>query len=100
MPDTLEALLVVTIAILPGALHAWASEREAGRWGVGLSDRFLRFTGTTSIYAVAFSYPAYLVWVQQLHRRTALPDGQVSFVNVVAQGSAPWWFWLLPLAYV
>lgn len=100
MPDTLEAVLVVTIAVLPGALHTWASEREAGRWGVGLSDRLLRFIGTSSVYAVALSYPAYLLWVHQFHRRVALPDGNESFVNVITQGTAPWWFWLLPLAYV
>jgi hypothetical protein len=99
MPDTIEALLVVMIAVLPGALHTWASEREAGRWGVGLSDRLLRFIGTTSIYAMVFAYPAHLVWVHQLHRRIMSPDGKVTFANAVARGAAPWWFWLLPLAY-
>ena len=49
MPDTFQALAVITIALLPGALYVWAFERQAGRWGIGFSDRALRFVGGSAL---------------------------------------------------
>lgn len=100
MPDTFEALLVVFLAVLPGAMHTWAAEREGGRWGIGLADRALRFVGTTAIYQVAFAYPSYLIWTHHLHRGEVLPGGGVKFVNSLSEGTAPGWLWVLPLVYV
>ena len=100
MPETLEAALVLVAAVLPGALHVWAVEREAGRWGIGLSDRLLRFVGTTAVYQAAFAYPLYLVWIEIVHSQTILPSGEVRSVNRLGQGTAPAWFWLLPILYV
>ena len=45
MPNTFQALAVLLVALLPGALYVWSFERQAGRWGIGLSDRVLRFVG-------------------------------------------------------
>jgi len=100
VPDTLEALLVLIIGILPGALHVWASERESGRWGIGLSDRVLRFVGATAIYQAIFGYPVYLAWQHFIHHRVLDASGRVVFVNRITQGGAPGWAWILPALYV
>lgn len=47
MPNSFEAIAVVFIAILPGALYVWGFERIVGNWGIGLSDRLLRFLGAS-----------------------------------------------------
>jgi hypothetical protein len=99
MPDTFEALLVLFVAVLPGALHIWAAEREAGRWGIGLSDRFLRFIGTTVVYQLLLAYPSYMAWSRYIHRRVER-DGRIDYINSLAEGSTPLWVWLLVFAYV
>ena len=53
MPDTFQAIAVLAVALLPGALHVWAFERQAGRWGIGLSDRLLRFVGGSVLFHAA-----------------------------------------------
>lgn len=54
VPDTAQALVVLVLALLPGALYVWSFERLVGSWGVGLSDRLLRFVGASAIlHAVA-----------------------------------------------
>ena len=99
MPETIETLAALVIAVLPGALHVWAVEREVGRWGVGLSDRLLRFIGTTALYQAVFAFPVYLVWTRVLHDQVST-DGDGAFVNHLASGTAPGWFWLVPVGYV
>lgn len=55
MPTTLEALVVLAIALLPGATFVWALERVIGKWEFGLSDRLLRFVVFSAmIHAPAF----------------------------------------------
>ena len=100
MPDTLQALAVLLVGVLPGALHVWASERESGRWGISLSDRVLRFVGTTALYQVVFGYPVYLLWTHFLHHRVLDTHGRAHFENRLANGTIPGWLWLIPLLYV
>lgn len=53
--DTLQALVVITLGVLPGALYMWAFEREVGAWGVSLADRIVRFFGASALFqAVLF----------------------------------------------
>lgn len=89
MPDTFEAAGVLILALLPGALYTWAFERLVGRWGVGLSDRLLRFAGGSAIFhalAAPFTY-----WIWATYARTGR----------VARGeSLPLSLWLVPLLYV
>lgn len=87
MPNTVQALSVVVVALLPGALHIWAFERLAGRWGVGLSDRLLRFVGVSALVHALFAPATYLLW---------------RFYWPLSQSGHPlsWWMWLVPLAYV
>jgi hypothetical protein len=87
VPDTFQAVAVAAIALLPGALYVWAFERQAGRWGIGLSDRLLRFVGGSALFHAAAAPLTYWVWTDQA------PS---------ARASEPltWWLWLLVLAYV
>ena len=100
MPDTFQALLVTFLAVLPGALYTWAFEREVGRWGIGLSDRVLRFVGTSGLFLSVYAYPLYLLWTFYLHARVETNEGVV-FRNLVLEGEAvPWWLFLVPVAYI
>src|SRR4029079_5530354 len=70
MPDTLEAVAALVLALLPGALYVWAYERPVGAWGIGLSDRVLRFVGVSAILhalLAPLTYPP--LWAEGLRRR-------------------------------
>ncbi len=85
MLSTFQALLVAALAILPGALYTWAFEREAGAWGVGLSDRLLRFFGASAIFSVLtlpLIYQGYRSYIVSGDLRRGVP--------------LPWWIWALP----
>lgn len=87
MPSTFQAVVVIVIALLPGALYVWAFERQAGRYGIGLSDRILRFVGGSAVLLAVFASPLYA-----LH---------ANFTgDVMAGRPLPWWLAAVPLAYV
>jgi uncharacterized protein DUF6338 len=89
MPDTFEALAVVVLALLPGALYTWGYERQVGSWGITRSDRLLRFIGGSIAFHVIaapltyFLYSKY--WVSSVIRRG---------------DPLPWWLWGLIVCYV
>lgn len=87
MPDTFQAVAVVAVALLPGALYVWAFERQAGRWGIGLSDRLLRFVGGSALFQATAAPLMYWMWTDQV------PNAQ-------ARTPLSWWVWLLVVAYV
>ena len=87
MPDTFQALAVITIALLPGALYIWAFERQAGRWGVGLSDRALRFVGGSALFHAVLAPLTYWLWADQLPK-------------VQQAETLSWWLWLGVVTYV
>lgn len=86
MPDTFQAVAVLVVALLPGALYAWAFERQAGRWGVGLSDRLLRFVGSSALFHAAAAPLTYWLWAAQ-------------WQEVRSGEAVSWWLWPLVLAY-
>jgi hypothetical protein len=101
VPDTFEALAVTLLAILPGALYTWASERETGAWGIKLSDRVLRFVGVSAIFLAFYAVPLRWIWNHYLHIATATSNGKTVFVNQVANGGdLPRGWWLIPILYV
>lgn len=87
MPSTFQAVAVLTVALLPGALYLWAFERLAGRWGIGLSDRVLRFVGGSAIFHAALAPGSYWFWSDQ---SPLLRAGE----------PVSWWLWPLVIAYV
>ena len=88
MPETLEALAVLVLALLPGALYVWSFERMLGAWGVRFSDRVLRFIGVSALMHALAAPVTYWVW-KDLIRSGTLAAGEVSLV-----------LWVVPLAYV
>ena len=75
MLETFEALAVVAVALLPGALYTWAFERLVGAWGVGFSDRLLRFVGVSAIFHALVLPGTYFVWTNFLRGELgAVPD--------------------------
>jgi hypothetical protein len=87
--ETFQALGVLLLAFLPGGLYVWAFEREAGGWGLGFTDRLLRFVGFSAIFhalAAPLTYIAY---------RDFIVTGRLAHGKVV-----PLWLWVVPILYV
>lgn len=89
MVDTFQAVAVVVIAVLPGALYTWAYEREDGAWEVALSDRLARFTGVSAVFSVFTAPLIYALYVQYRDHWTAGDDVRV-----------PVWTWFVYGSYV
>lgn len=89
MPTTVEGIALLAIAVLPGALLVWSFERLAGRWGIGLGDRVLRFVGISVVFQVAVAPGTYLIWHEFL-RSGAPGDGE----------KLPEWLWGVAWGYV
>jgi len=87
MPDTFQAAIAIAIAVGPGALYFWAFERQAGRWGVGLSDRILRFVGLSALFHAAVAPVSYWFWA---HQWPEIREGEPVSL----------WLWGLAVAYV
>lgn len=66
MFNTLQALGVALLALLPGAAYTYAFEREAGSFGAGASDRLIRFLSASAIFQAAFSGLTYFVYVHSI----------------------------------
>jgi hypothetical protein len=89
MPDSLQALVVVAVAVLPGALFMWAFERVVGPWGAGLADRVLRFIGLSAILHALLAPVTYAFYRDYIHS------------GVLARAEPlPWWMWFVPIAFV
>ena len=89
MPDSFEAAAVLVLALLPGALYIWAFERLVGRWGIGLSDRVLRFVGVSAILHALVAPLTYWLWA------TYWDSGRIGRGDTL-----PLALWLAPLLYV
>jgi len=88
MPDTLEAVAAIVLALLPGALYVWAYERPVGAWGIGLSDRVLRFVGVSAILHALLAPLTYRLW------STYVRSGRAG------AGTLPLGLWIVPIVYV
>lgn len=89
MPETFEALAVVVLALLPGALYTWAFEGMVGRWGAAFSDRVLRFVGTSAGLHVLIAPLTYWLWARYVEPGT------------IASGDPlPWGLWAVVAGYV
>lgn len=89
MPDSFEALAIIVLALLPGALYVWSVERFVGRWGISLADRFLRFIGVSAVLHVMAAPLTYVLWGRYL-ASGALPNTP----------AFPWGLWCASIGYV
>ena len=99
MPSTLQAVLALTLSVLPGAIYLWGFEREAGKWGIGISDTLLRFVAASAVFQALYVAPLYLLYQHYVRHRVE-GDGRPVVEHPLADGNVPWWLALLPLAYV
>jgi hypothetical protein len=90
MVSTLQALVVLFVAVVPGALCTWSFEQQAGRWGATAGDRVHRFLGASALFLVVELPVLYGVVYRQLVLTRALAEGK----------ALPGWTWLLPAAFV
>jgi hypothetical protein len=88
MPDSFQALGVLVLALLPGALYVWSLERLVGAWGVRLSDRLFRFVGVSAVLHAMAAPLTYRLWVSYVK------TGRFS------RGQLPLAVWGAALAYV
>lgn len=88
MPESFEAVAVVALALLPGALYVWSFERLVGAWGIRLGDRVLRFVGVSAILHALIAPITYRLW------------RDLFVANGLKTGKASWAAWLAVLAYV
>jgi hypothetical protein len=89
MPSTVEAVAVIIVALLPGALYLWAFERVVGRWGVGFADRFVRFVGVSAALHALGAPATYNVWFDYLQPGAHSGSSEL-----------PLWMWFVALGYV
>ncbi|WP_043503688.1 DUF6338 family protein [Georgenia sp. SUBG003] len=87
MPTSFQAAAVLVLALVPGALYIWSFERQAGRWGIGLSDRIFRFVGASAIIHALLAPATYWFWSTQWPR-------------LRQQDDPSWWLWALAMGYV
>lgn len=89
MITTFQAIAVVALALLPGALYTFAFERVAGAFGVALADRVLRFLAATAVLWALASGPMFLLYEDFILSGRA------------ARGELDWrWVWAASLLYV
>jgi len=62
LPSTLQALVILFLALMPGAFYIWTFERQVGPWSVGLPDRLPRFIGASTVFHVVMAPVSYWIW--------------------------------------
>jgi uncharacterized protein DUF6338 len=82
VPSTLQTVLAIVVAVLPGAIYLWGFEREAGKWAIGISDTLLRFVAASAIFQVLYAVPLYVLYERYVHHEV-LRRG-----NVAAAGAS------------
>lgn len=94
VPDTFEALLIVSFAVLPGAAFIFALERTTGAWGVKAPDRVLRFISLSAILYVLlapYGYWLFRHYILSHHLINAKPFPWIPYLALLAYlGLLPW----------
>jgi hypothetical protein len=96
--ETRVAIVVLIVAVLPGVVYTIAYEREVGRWGVGISDRILRFVASSALFQALYALPLYSIWANYLAPRFGSWTGLTDAIR--AGEGVPVWLFLLPIGYL
>jgi Family of unknown function (DUF6338) len=91
VPDTFEALSVLVLALLPGAVFVYTLERQTGAWGVKAADRLLRFFVLSALLHLFAAPLSFVLW-----RRYVLHD----YFTGTSNPSWPWPLYAIALFYV
>lgn len=84
MVGTLEALLVILVAVLPGAMYTVALENRGASWVWPKSDaasQIIKFIGASAVFHALFAPVTY--WAYQ----------QLIITRALTNGSAVAWYW-------
>lgn len=76
LPSTVVGVLVILVAVLPGAVYTWAFERQASPFGVTFADRTLRFIGVSVVVHLLAAWPEYAVYRVAIAGRHVVLVGQ------------------------
>lgn len=100
MLQTLQALAVLTLAVVPGAVGTFSYERHAGPLPGDISERTVRFLIGTALLFPLSALIAWPVWTHVLHVKTTGGAGTV-FRNRLETGEGVPILWTaLPVVYV
>ncbi|WP_420848632.1 DUF6338 family protein [Protofrankia coriariae] len=77
MPETLQALTIATVAVLPGAAYTFTVERIVGAFGSTVSDRVIRFIAVSALFHAVFSVLTYIIYCDYIHTGK-LANGKIS----------------------
>jgi hypothetical protein len=91
VPDTFEALSVLVLALLPGAVFVYTLERQTGAWGVKAADRLLRFFVLSALLHVFAAPLTFMLW-----RQYVLQD----YFTKTSNPSFPWLLYGIAICYV
>jgi Family of unknown function (DUF6338) len=67
VPETVQALAIAVVAVLPGAVGVWGYERRVGKWSIASPDRVIRFVATSAAFHAALAPLTYWLWRHYVH---------------------------------
>jgi len=67
VPETVQALAIAVVVVLPGALGVWGYERRVGKWSIGSPDRVIRFIASSAAFHAALAPLTYWLWRHYIH---------------------------------
>lgn len=97
MPDSIQGIFVLLVALLPGALYIWSFEREVGAWGLAATDRVLRFLGVSAVLQALLAPLVFWIWSSLFFDLRGRPWSESLHEVIVNEGH--WWIFLTPLLY-
>ena len=82
-----SAVVLLPLALLPGAFFQWAFERNAGRYGITLKDRLLRITGVSAVFLSITAWSLHRIYANY-------------WIQITSGSSLPTLMYVAPIAYL
>jgi hypothetical protein len=99
MPTTLESLLVILVAVIPGLSFERGIEHRLSFWRTDLASRVPRFVGWSTIFHILFA-PLTIATVRNSRSLSNLVASKSRLSFDALNGAFPIVNWILLLAYV